>query len=401
MFQYTERKLARDIRRVVSTLDPSLHCEYRPAHNEVALFQAGRAPDGDERPTHTIFLGNLLAKLSAMGRRERLPQLKAFLHECLCPQPLGADDFITSLALRVRTPFEVALRCAMLSDHDQSRSPNWVSRHRGDLIVELVNDRPESVSAVQPSQLVEHSVSVEEAFEIAAAALRRTTDGNQWHELDEGLWLSTYQDDYDFARIIADAEARFPVNDPAIFSPSHSICLVCDQSDPQSVEAMLEYGNQLSAQHRPLSQALWVAVEQGVWRRWVGSPDSAVASLLSLQEAREMCGNYDELTGFLERKETTQGQVASFQVMQSDGEFRSFCVYNANQLTYLPRTDFVALQAGSLDDRLTGWLLWDDFINAPMLSADALAESVLPMYTVQPLSDEGFAALSERCVTNV
>ena len=33
--------------------------------------------------------------------------------------------------------------------------------------------------------------------------LRRAADANQWEKIDESIWMSTYQDDYDFARVVA------------------------------------------------------------------------------------------------------------------------------------------------------------------------------------------------------
>ncbi|MEX2495756.1 MAG: hypothetical protein WD448_06690 [Woeseia sp.] len=79
---------------------------------------------------------------------------------------------------------------------------------------------------------------------MAAAKIRRCTDEDQCEKIAESIWMSKYQDDYYFARLVAVEDfGRFPFDEPPIvFAPSHSICLLTNSSDADVVSKMTEIG---------------------------------------------------------------------------------------------------------------------------------------------------------------
>jgi len=58
--------------------------------------------------------------------------------------------------------------------------------------------------------------------------------------------------------------------------------------------------------------------------------------------------------------------VASYQVYEKDGHYRSMCVYTLNVPSYLPRTEWVTIFDADLGDQgsIVGEMSWQDFVNA-------------------------------------
>lgn len=389
MFKYTEKKLARDIGRVAESIDPSMSWEYLPASREVKLTSG----DNNTSAPCTVFLGNLFLKVSELARKDRIPTIEAFLTELLTPRELSPAEILESLALRVRTEFELDLRGRHLAllGHDAPPSAHF---RRGDLVVEIVSDREESVSVARTDDLAEIGVNADEAFRIAAAKLRRATGEEQWEAVDNSIWLSRYQDDYDFARLVAAEDAvKFPFDGmPIVFAPSHSICLASSSAHPDVLTRMVDIGNEFSASHRPFCQLLWTKGDGTEWRVWHSEADTAAAEVSHLQIMRENVRQYSESSEHLEQALGNEDIfIAAFQPIENDDGLSCYCVYPLDIPTYLPRADFVAIVDPALgeNDNLVGRIDWKDFEEIVGLELLNPIDDMNPHWfrLVQPLDD--------------
>jgi len=387
LFGYSEKKLAKDIGRIAKRLDSGLSSTYDPQSRSVDLH---RVSDGEAAP-YNIYLGNLYLKLKDMTRAQRSESIEAFLSEVLFPKELTADELIAALALRARTRFELELRRNLMAI---GGAPfETVAYGDGDLLLELVADGDESIMSVSPDKLSEASISADDAYKTAAATLVRATSENQWMKVSEHVWASTYEDDYDFSRLVAaGSSARFPFDGlPVVFSPSHSVCLATDTPTGAALAEMAEIGNKAAESHRPFSQLFWTLLPDGTWSRWTTNPGEDGHAELVLQEVRERIAQYDDQQQYLESLLQERGEdsfVASYQVYERGGELQSVATYTLNLPSYLPGTDIVALvdpDAGNKEPVL-GAVTWAQF-------AEALGSDTLKM--MDDLSPPRFQLLDE------
>ena len=360
MFGYSEKKLAKEIARVAKSIDPSLLAEYISDAREVRL----KSQAEDAKDPVSIYLGNLFLKLENMSKKERLNSIDAFLRDVLTPPDLSPDEVIDSFALRVRTDFDISFRNSHFTQMGHT-PPSSVLYRRGDLLVEIVSDSEESVATISPEDLAELDVTQEEAIRIAGAKLRRYTDAEQWQELEESIWLSSYQDDYDVARLMAaDDNVVLPINGtPIVFAPSHSVCLVTDAINAGTLARMIEIGNEAAQSHRPFSQLLWSTRDGRNWEAWQPEANTDAVDVVDLQTMRELAGQYEETKDLLERALGEDVFVASYQAMESAEGLVSYFAYTFDLPTYFPHTDFVALvdPERSGDDTVVGRVSWDEF----------------------------------------
>ncbi|MEO1020580.1 MAG: hypothetical protein AAFY56_23270 [Pseudomonadota bacterium] len=388
-FKYTEKRLAKDIGRVAESIDPALSCEYLPDSREVILTSHEDNAGGP----FTVFLGNILLKVSDLPKKERLSAIEGFMREAISPVKLTPNELMESLALRVRTQFEIEFRNRNieLMGHDV---PPSIAVPRGDLLVEVVSDRAESVSIATSDDLAEIGVGEDEAFRIAAARIRRDTSENQWEKIDEAIWISIYLDDYDFARLVAAEEfGRFPFEGPPIvFAPSHSVCLVTSSLDVDVLTTMVDLGNERAAKHRAFSQLLWT-MDGANWREWAPASHLDVSEVARLQALRERLTQYEESKDYLDRFLRNEDVfVATFQATHDDEGLNCFCVYTFDVPSYLPDADFVAIVDPELpeDQAVVGRVSWDRFLR--ILGPESLEQidSVTPPWyrVLRPLSTD-------------
>ena len=387
MFGYSEKKLAKDIGKIAKRLDSGLSSTYDPQSRSVDLH---RVSDGEAAP-YNIYLGNLYLKLKDMTRSQRSESIEAFLTEIMFPKELTADELIAALALRARTRFELALRRNLMAIGGVPFET--VAYGDGDLLFELVADGDESIMSVSPDKLSEASISADDAYKTAAATLVRATDESQWTRISDHVWMSTYEDDYDFSRLVAaGSSVRFPFDGvPVVFAPSHSVCLATDTPRGPVLAEMIEIGNKAAELHRPFSQLLWTLPPDEYWSRWVVNPGEDGHAELVLQEVRERVAQYDDQQQYLESLLQDRGEdsfVASYQVYERDGELQSVATYTLNLPSYLPRTDVVALvdPSAGKSDAVLGTVPWTVF-------AEALGTDTLKV--MDGLSPPRFQLLSE------
>jgi hypothetical protein len=375
MSKYTEKKCAKDIGKVAESIDPSLKHTYLPQSREVKLVSTN---DDTGRP-NMVFVGNIFLTVSKLPRKQRLRTIEALLREVMTPTELSPDELMESLSLRVRTDFEIEFRIPHEEQMGQEAPPP-ISKRRGELQLEVVFDREETIAIARPDDLAEIGVSEDEAVRMATAKIRRATDGNQWDKFHESIWMSRYQDDYDFARLVAAEDfGRFPFDGPPIvFAPSHSICLATDSTDTEVLLKMMEIGIKSSANHRPFCQLLWTLEDGCGWKEWRPDESSESWGVAQLQTKREASSRYKIMKDYLDRSLVEDAFVATFQARQDGDGLASFSVYTLDVPSYLPRTDFVGIvDPGGLPERVTviGRVDWDEF------------EKILGIGTIEQVED--------------
>jgi len=379
MFKYTEKKLAKDIGRVAESIDPALRYTYSPENREVRITSS----KSDSVGPYTVFLGNLILKISALPRKERHPAIAAFLQDLLAPKSLSPDELMNSLALRVRTDYEIKIRNRQLEIRGGHAIPSVVSR-RGELSVEIVSDRAESVSIVKPEDLAKIGVTEGEAMGIASARLRRATGESQWRKVEASIWKSNYEDDYDFARVVAaEGDEKFPFEgQPIVFSPSHSICLVTDSASPDVLTRMVDLGNESASNHRPFCQLLWTRGGRGEWCVWQPDRASKAWDAARLQQVRETVTRYVESKELLERLLGEETFVASYKAIRNEHGLTSVCAYTFDVPSYLPVTESVAIvDPGRPEgETVVGRVTWREFEQCLGPTALERAEDIEPAW---------------------
>ena len=301
--------------------------------------------------------------------------IQATLRDVFTSDELTPDQLASSFALRVRTPVELRLRDQQLAIRSE-HGLETVTFGDGPIVLELVADREEMVSIVTKGQLEDAAIEVDDAYRMAAAALARATHDGRWKKLADDIWVSAYDDDYDFARLVAAGpDGRLPfASAPRVFAPSHSVCLATSAEDDATLGTMLGHGYELAKNHRPFSHLLWTRGTAGAWTDWqprAGAPGFRTAEL---QRIRQQLADYNEQQGILKEALEARGEdsfVASYTAFERGDGYRTVCTYTLNLPSYLPKTDLVAIfdpTAGS-DGMLLGQVTWRDFEAAVGIAA--------------------------------
>lgn len=362
IFRYSEKKLARDVARIAAVIDSSFCAEYQPKQSSVKISHAQRTA---ESPA-VIYLGNLLLKVRDLPRGERETVLAKTVREMLSKEQLPPDDLMASLALRARTRQEMHLRRRIL-ELNGNNFPDTVTFGDGELFLELMVDNATTVSTISRERLSAASTTTEDAYRIAVATLARATTGAQWTVLAEHIWASSYQDDYDFTRlVVAGADARLPFTSaPRVFAPSHAVCLVTDSDEDSVLREMIELGYKRSENHRPFSNLFWTR-NGGAWIRWAPSVGEKGYKASELQRMKETLSQYTEQKLYLEQLLEARNEdvfVASYQPFETKEGCSSRCAYTLSLATYLPKTDDVMLVAVNRDEKpsVLGRIAWTEF----------------------------------------
>ena len=361
-FQYNKKKLAKEIIQILNEFLDKPECHYKSETQEVRYKTTS-----DDNEHNIIFLGNIFNKVKHLKKNQRLETLRATLGAAVGDKRFLPQDFINSLMLRARTPFEINIR-DLHFQQSADKFGDWVLYGNGEIILELTSDNTETVQITTSKDLKEHELSSDEAYKIAAAKLHRQTDNSQWEQIDEAIWISTYEDDYDFARLLVNPEFnRFPFEAaPVIYAPSHTICLITNNTTQKVLKKVIDIGNKLSEDHRHLSHYLWTfdnSFNCIPWKHQENNPGNLTSKL---QILREKISQYKEQQSFLEKQEDLEYFVASFNGYQQDGDCHSSCVYSIDLPTSLPKADYVNIvdpEEQNQSDMVWGAIHWEIFQN--------------------------------------
>jgi len=395
MFAYTLKKLANDIQKIALEIDPDSNPQYLEDDASVTL----RHEQCDPGDRVVIYLGNIFQQAKNLSRADRRKNIRALLESTLSTAEQTPDAWMASLRLRARTPEEIVYRrqYEMLNG---ASSFDPVTYGDDQIVLELVADSTNYIALVFDAQLDKVELSREQGFKMAAAALVRATDSAQWHG-ESGIWASCYSDDYDFARLLAaGANSRLPFtgDQPVVFAPSHSVCMITNRDDAETISTMLNVGTKMAEGHRPLSHLLWTQDSNGSWVPYINDNDIDVANLIALQQVKEIGSNYSDQKAVLEKVLESENKdifVAAYTAFMGDeGSVTSVCSYTLNVPCYLPRSDMVSVTDYDSQAHV-GTLTWAAF--EAILGSDTLQflpEHLPARYAVlEPLTPEQETAL--------
>lgn len=376
MFGYSEKKLAKEIHKYALNFDGSIVFKYSENTNEVLLYRGG---DVNSKPI-SMFLGNLFLKLKEQNRKQREESLLNLLGQLFSERELSPEELKETLAIRVRSEFELNFQESFMKSKDPD-APCFISRKVGELYLQLVSDGDEAVKSVNREQLEAAELSVDDAFRLATVNLARATDLEQWRLYEDGIWFSTYEDDYDFARLVtAGKDVRFPFEGrPVVYSPSHSICLVTNSADSKTLSRMVEIGEEHSANHRPLDQRFWSVFDDYSWQAWAPNEGCEGHNEAFTQNVKELAHQYSEQKDPLQERVGDDIYVAEYRAFMVEDKARSHAVYTIDLPTYLPQTGDVVLYDSSKgsDGEILGKLSWERFLEC-INAQDSLVEGEIP-----------------------
>jgi len=362
MFRYSEKKFAREVIKALLALKPGSQPKYFPEKSLVVTQIAG---DNDEEST--IYLTNIFNSVKDLPRKTRTEAIQNTVQSMLSSRKeTTVNERITGLRLRARSIEETKFRERMWKKEIGS---SGVIYGEINMVLELVEDMEQTVSMATQSQLKELELNQEEAYKFAAAALARITDTQQWQSV-ENCWLSSYRDDYDFARLLVTrSNTRLPFKSGpyVVYAPSHSICLITNKHDAETLSQLISIGNQLSEQHRPLTKRLWTLNDTGNWVPYKNSQSDEIKHIVEMQDVLETSENYDHQKSMLDKEHMDNLDdvfVAKYMVYQNqEKKLFSLCAYTLNLSSLLPKTDYVSVFDHE-NDNVVGMLLWDDFVEA-------------------------------------
>ncbi len=333
-----------------------------------------------------FFLGNLRNRTLDMGTEDRTAFIREFILSVTDSSEVTEEELKANLFLRARTPSELLMREILLND--QREKPSTVGAvQRGDLILETVLNLPLGVSMVDIETLAEHKFDLDKSINMAANNLLRVTPEKSediWERVDNDIWISKLNDDFDAARLISfPEEMRMPFEGPVTaFVPSHSIALITNSSDDEVLGKMVQFGISASATHRGLSRALYQQTDTG-WKRLKSTDRNSAIGLADLDETLAAYGNQKEiLDQVLERNEKDIFVPTIMTVTMKDESAppQMLAVFLGHD-TYLPEVDYIipAFEDLSKEEGHTNVVDWDTFSDIVGL------DNIPPVKGVKPI----------------
>ncbi len=369
---------------------------YTQTTDEFTVSQQGEEND------ITYFLGNVYNAVKHRTKEERQEYYNDYLR---MNDDSNADmNFSDMINIRIRTPEDLSILqqyAHLHTDDAKIENSRTLINHNG-LTLELIEDSPSSIRNITKEQLEEHGLSLKEAFEQAKLNLQDTIGDNNWHKMADSIWISHNEDDFDFARLVTFfPEIEMPFKStPKAYAPSHAICLITDKSDPETLQKMVQIGDELSVEHRTLSKRLW-HFNDGKWTEFLPSTSHPAYAFAKRQSIIEEINNYDEQKTVIERILEQKEQdifVASLNAYSDDdGNLFTSAVVTIDVQTYLPKADMISLVElkGEDEDADINSMNWEAFVKA--MGAENLKTlpdlSPIRYDLTKPLTEEQIKAL--------
>jgi hypothetical protein len=199
------------------------------------------------------------------------------------------------------------------------------------------------------SLLEKWGVSFEEAYERALANLRAATPRARWEQPSPGLYVSTWQDDYDSTRLLLD-EIRQGLDlqgVPVALVPYRNRLLLTGSENVEGLIKAFELAEAGASQPAPLSvlPLRWTGSGWAAWDLPKDHPCAAAWRRLRLLERGTLYKQQKEMLDEIHRRENVDLFVATFGSLQDKetGELRSWSSWAKGVLALLPRADLIGL----------------------------------------------------------
>ena len=222
------------------------------------------------------------------------------------------------------------------------------------LAVEIVYDRPNSVTSVHPERLQAWGLSFDEALRTALANLRERTTATFTRHGD-GLFVSPWRDAYDTSRLLLpELVARLEVRgDPVALLPHRDHLIVTGSDDAGGLRRAAELAEPLLAdQRRETGYAF--SLRDGAWLHFMPPDDhparTAFANLVRITQTLDYNDQQQALIERLEKEGKADDVFVATAMLTEDeatGELWSVCSWAKGVPTLLPQADRIAFPRGA------------------------------------------------------
>lgn len=226
------------------------------------------------------------------------------------------------------------------TDHASQPLTDWLAEG-------LVIDYPGCMQHVTLENLREWELSLDEALGLGLENLRDCTEP-AFKELQPGVYISTWQDDYDSSRILLPdlAETLSLKGEPVYTTPARNLLLITGSQDIPGLKALLTHTEKLfSEQPRPINPTPILLSKEGLvdFTVAISSPlYNDIQRLRLLTASFYYEGQKEQLEKLYEKKELDYF-VANYTVTQNEqtGSFSSYAVWSKGIATILPKSETV------------------------------------------------------------
>ncbi|MEP3889955.1 MAG: hypothetical protein ABJN69_05775 [Hellea sp.] len=329
------------------------------------MIEPIEAYDGELK--YKFFLGNLRNRARDMGQKDRHDYIREMILTFTDRSEITDEELKSALYLRARTPSELHLRDILLDDLDR-KDGTIAAMQRGDILLETVMDINNGVRVMDAETLKEHGLDLEEAFNLAATNLLRSTPDTTealWEKVSKNIWISKLNDDYDAARMFTFPEhMHLPFKGQATaYAPAHAILLITDKREEETLDRMVKFGNDAAETQRLLSNALWGQTIDG-WERLTSTNRSSIIWQAGFADDNMAYAEQKNLLEQVFEKKEKDIFVASVMAAQEDGgDIYTMAVFIGAH-GYLPIVDYVVLTLENPpEDRDSLKLPWSRFVD--------------------------------------
>jgi hypothetical protein len=318
----------------------------------------------------SFLLTNAFADWKQAPRLRRGTVLRRYI-DGFAEMPLELPDAVErarpNLLPRVRDlEFYALTEYRLATEGDTS---GWLSYEalNDQLAVEIVYDRPNSVTSVHPERLEAWGLTFDEALRTARANLRERTTGT-FARSAPGVFVSRWRDAYDASRLLlTELISRLEVRgDPVALLPHRDHLIVTGSDDTEGLRRAAEMAEPLLADQRRQTGYAF-ALRDGGWRQFMPPDDhparTAFANLAKLTQYLDYGGQQQALIERLKKEGKADDIFVAGSVLKKHprtGELWLASSWTEGVPTLLPHGDRIAFVRGSSKPLRVDFVPWEE-----------------------------------------
>lgn len=388
---------ARLLMQGVERAGGSRQAVYRPDEFRIELVEDGKS-------IGRMNLGTAYSEYCLTPKKDRPHRLRMYLRILLSLNrgiPDEFEDAAPDLYLAVRSRgFLETMRLEGLAEG--TTEPATAGFELAEFLqVHLVYDWREAMCFVPTQTLDGWGVSLYEAMEVAKQNLEKAT--TQFGCLDGHVFVSVTNDNYDSARLLLVDLLRSVVDVPGdlvAMVPNRGELLLAGSDDERGLEILLNVATKCLKEPRAISGIPLRLVDE-TWEQWSPPPGHPLRARFRELELATLAKEYEEQKGAYERlyqKRGIERLIASYMVVQLEGEAKSLCIWPVGVRALLPRTDLVLL---GLDDqtvltRLAAWDALDQVLGSRLEAVEGWPPRYLTPDSLDVADRESLEALAQE-----
>lgn len=309
-----------------------------------------------------VMLGNLFARhqsLSGSEAEEYLANgLAGLIQEADTPKTFEEAGKRLFPGVRDRSTIEAARWMAEVGESAPIPIPY---RAVGSTIVALlVMDSPMSMMTVNESHLTDWDIPFDEAMTVALGNLMTTSTDASWGRLIDGVYTSTWNDDYDASRLLLDTVVDEVVSDlgltgaPVAFVPHRNLLILTGSQDVAGLQAAMELTEESLDQPSQISARPLVRLD-GQWSDFEVDGDHPAAPGLERLLKADLALAYDTTTPLIQRALGDGIFVASAILTEKGGVITSAAAWSEGAPAVIPKTDRILFFRSNEESWMVEW----------------------------------------------